>query len=248
MTGAAETFAVLLLAHALADFVFQTDAMVKRKDRIATQGLHAAMVLAASFAAIAAPTWQAALAALAIAVSHAVTDRIKRMRADTLLPFCLDQLAHLAVLGVVALTLPGLWHASAWQMLPAPVAASLPVLCALAAGLIVTVRAGGFAVEKLLAPMRAHAVRRAVLSGSLPNAGARIGALERLLTFILVLAGQPTGVAFLIAAKSILRFDATRGDRAMGEYVIVGTLGSVAWALAGSYATAALIGRLGGLP
>jgi hypothetical protein len=38
-------------------------------------------------------------------------------------------------------------------------------------------------------------------------------------------------VAFLIAAKSILRFGTVQKDRAASEYVIVGTLASVGWSM-----------------
>lgn len=58
-----------------------------------------------------------------------------------------------------------------------------------------------------------------------------IGLLERGLIFALILLGQPGGVGLLIAAKSILRFGAVKDDRALSEYVIIGTLASFAWAL-----------------
>jgi hypothetical protein len=72
---------------------------------------------------------------------------------------------------------------------------------------------------------------------SLPGAGRVIGHLERGLIYVLILLGQPQGVGLLIAAKSILRFGAVRDDRALSEYVIIGTLASFAWALLAAYAT-----------
>ena len=56
--------------------------------------------------------------------------------------------------------------------------------------------------------------------------------------FLLVLAGYPAGVGFLIAAKSILRFDK---DPKASEYVIIGTRASFGWALLVSFATLSLI-------
>jgi hypothetical protein len=44
-------------------------------------------------------------------------------------------------------------------------------------------------------------------------------------------------VGFLIAAKSILRFGSVKDDRALSEYVIIGTLASFGWALIAAYAT-----------
>ena len=55
---------------------------------------------------------------------------------------------------------------------------------------------------------------------SLPNAGKLIGITERLLALALILLGQYEAVGLIIAAKSILRFNATQKS----EYVLVGTL------------------------
>ena len=71
-----------------------------------------------------------------------------------------------------------------------------------------------------------------------------IGLLERGLIFALVLLGQPEGVGLLIAAKSILRFGAVKDDRALSEYVIIGTLASFGWALVAAYATVAALTAL----
>lgn len=51
-------------------------------------------------------------------------------------------------------------------------------------------------------------------------------------------------IGFLIAAKSVMRFETTSKDQRAGEYVIIGTLGSFAWALALSYATLNLLAAL----
>ena len=68
-----------------------------------------------------------------------------------------------------------------------------------------------------------------------------IGLLERALIFLMVLAGQPAGIGFLIAAKSVLRFDTASKDQRASEYVIIGTLASFGWALLVSFATLSLI-------
>ena len=56
--------------------------------------------------------------------------------------------------------------------------------------------------------------------------------------------GQPEGVGLLMAAKSILRFGAVKDDRALSEYVIIGTLASFGWAMLAGYGTAALLSLL----
>lgn len=77
----------------------------------------------------------------------------------------------------------------------------------------------------------------------LPDAGKVIGQLERTLILFLVIAGVPSGIGFLIAAKSILRFGEVKepGNREMAEYVLIGTLASFTFAVPVAYGVAELI-------
>ena len=63
--------------------------------------------------------------------------------------------------------------------------------------------------------------------------GRVIGLLERLVLFVLVLAGQYSAVGFVLAAKAMARFK-TLDDRDFAEYFLIGTLLSIA--LAGALA------------
>lgn len=68
---------------------------------------------------------------------------------------------------------------------------------------------------------------------SLKNAGMYIGIVERLMIFGFVVFDQWAAIGWLIAAKSIFRFsDLSRAkDRKLTEYMIIGTLLSVAIAI-----------------
>ena len=59
-----------------------------------------------------------------------------------------------------------------------------------------------------------------------------------------VLSFRTATIGFLIAAKSVLRFDTASRDTRAGEYVIIGTLASFGWALVAAYATLALMAAL----
>ena len=107
------------------------------------------------------------------------------------------------------------------------------------AGLLIATQAGGYAVGLLVRPFG-----RAFRAEGLPRGGVMIGLLERGLIFLFVLAGQPSAVGFLIAAKSVLRFDASKRKQKAAEYVIIGTLASFGWALICAYATLALLDHL----
>ena len=60
--------------------------------------------------------------------------------------------------------------------------------------------------------------------------GATIGRLERLLIYLFVMAGEPSGIGFLIAAKSVFRFGelSDKANRLEAEYITIGTLMSFA--------------------
>ncbi|EPX75532.1 DUF3307 domain-containing protein [Salipiger mucosus] len=235
-----QTFAALLLAHVVADFVLQTGRMVRAKERPGVMALHIAVVGLVSWAALGGH-WQPAVAATG---AHLVIDAVKTWllpstAGRSLAAFLADQGAHLASLVAVAVWWPGAEAAGLWG----PWMELLTVPALAAAGAVTAVLAGGHAVGLL---MRRY--QDVDLPEGLPNAGRVIGQLERALILLMVLTDQPAAIGFLIAAKSILRFDTAAREQKAGEYVIIGTLASFAWALAVAYATQALIELAAGMP
>lgn len=243
----AQSFAALLLAHVLADFTLQTNAMVENKRRPWVFLLHIGTVFILSTLLLGG-IWQVALV---VSVAHMAIDAVKtwvipaRLR-NTLSAFLIDQAAHLVTLAVAAVWWPAAITQGVWANI-APIALP-PVI--LAAGFITTVTAGGYVVGMLTA--RYQAVADIPKTGpdtgqetgqetGLPDAGRLIGQLERAMIFLFVWIGEPTGVGFLIAAKSVLRIDTAKQGRAASEYVIIGTLASFAWALGTAYTARALL-------
>ena len=257
-----ETFAALIFAHVLADFLFQTNGMVRTKQSPITLGLHGLTVYATAVAA----TGSVHPALLALALVHIAIDvgKLILSRAWTashgLAPFLIDQALHIASLIALALYLPDLWTQGLWSPgaittgedggilgtgfwsseTPLPVS-HLPTLMVLLTGLVLATRAGGFAVGLLMAPFAAQ-LPHEITAESLPGAGRIIGQLERGLIFAFIFFGRPEGVGLLMAAKSILRFGAVKDDRALSEYVIIGTLASFGWALVTAYLTLSALG------
>ncbi|MGI3184593.1 DUF3307 domain-containing protein [Nioella aestuarii] len=234
-----ETVVALLFAHVLADFMFQSKAMALGKDKIGPLLLHTGIVFGLSYAALGGAHW----AALFVAALHMQIDYAKARLGsdDSLAHFLIDQGAHLMSILAAGLLWTDAYASGLWGHLPI-LTAQAPEAMALIAGFLLATRAGQFAVGKLMAPYAAALPDAEGLS----NGGAVIGLLERGLTFILVLSGQMAGVGFLIAAKSFLRVGSIEKDRTLAEYVIIGTLASIGWALLAGIGTAALISRLGG--
>lgn len=222
-----ETFILLLAAHVLGDFVLQTESMAQAKHRPQILILHTVIHLAVTVLILGA--WHPAL--LLLVLAHLIIDMIKTYCCPPdLRGFLLDQAAHLITLAALALMVPAIWGDSLWsRLLPPALSADLPLFWLHVAGLILAIRAGGFAVALILDPYLKTAPQ--LTQGSLPGAGALIGKLERSATYLLILLGQPTAVAFLVAAKSVLRFQTARDDRKISEYIIAGTLASIGWAM-----------------
>jgi len=79
-----------------------------------------------------------------------------------------------------------------------------------------------------------------------PEAGKLIGQLERFLIFLIVMAGHPEGVSFLVAAKSVFRFGelTDHQNRLEAEYITIGTLLSFSWGLLISLLTKFIIDKV----
>ena len=225
-----ETFAALLLAHTLADFLFQTNWMVANKQHLTALCAHIAVVLATAIIT----TGSLHPVIFVLATVHMLIDAVKvGYLPNRLASFLLDQALHLASIAAVAAVAPTLWSTGIWAYIP-----WLPGIMALLAGLIIATQAGGYAVGMLMQPWAEDTPT------GLRNGGRVIGTLERGLIFLLILTGQAAGIGFLIAAKSVLRFGAVKDEGKLSEYVIIGTLASFGWAIAAAAGTVALLNKL----
>ena len=130
------TLAALFLAHVLADFVLQTGAMVASKSAPRMLALHGVTVLVTAAAA----TGSLSPWLLALTAAHLGIDLIKTGVRRDIWAFLADQAAHAVTLLAAAPLITIGW----------PDAAT-PIM-ALAAGLILATRAGGFAVGLLMQP------------------------------------------------------------------------------------------------
>ncbi len=252
----------LLAAHVVGDFALQTDEGAKRKHRIPVLAGHCVAVAALSYALTG--LWLAWQVPAAVLATHMIIDLVKaRFLPARLSFFVLDQLAHVSVILAISVLaprmLPGV-HDSFWQV---ALGANYYAALILLTGLITAVYAGGvvvgFGVKPFLGALqgeegttdRIDAEPARMRRKGFDEGGKVIGRLERAMIYILILAGQPSSIGFLIAAKSLLRFGeiGAGASRKEVEYIIIGTLMSFLVALLAAYLTRfALLGYQAGWP
>lgn len=222
----------LLLAHLVGDFLLQCQAWVRSKQRHRHRSsavyLHAAVhtVLALAVILVARQPLPAAMAAaLFIGGTHLLIDIFKSYAPEQVRYFLLDQALHLSVLVAVWAWLVQPWatmaEAGAWLVRPEALLVVLTYL--------VITRPLSIFIALVMHRWSVQVDNR----GTLADAGARIGILERFLVLTFVLAGEMTPIGFLLAAKSVLRFGDLREDRdrKLTEYVLLGTMLSFALTL-----------------
>ena len=237
-----ETFIAIFAAHVAADYVFQTHQMVARKSEPVFFALHITVVAVMAIIFTGQYTWPIFL----IVGLHLIIDLIKQiLKNDSFIVHISDQAAHILSVCIISALAPTLWATGHWANAPVWV----PYVLLLVSGFIFATRSGGLAVGKLMNRFDSLDFSK----DSLDGAGNIIGLLERGLIFVLMIAGLPIGIGFLIAAKSVLRFEgptdsAPPENRRRSEYIIIGTLASFSWAIAVSFAVILLMAALNGQP
>jgi hypothetical protein len=228
-----EGFTLLLAAHLLADFPLQNDWLIARKKRPPFLVGHALVVGATAALLLGGTPW---LLLALLVFTHLLMDAIKvYLLKDTLPYFLLDQGVHIAVIAGLAIAFPEAWQSGWWALLSDREVATAMALVSLAAGVMATLKPGAIIIQKATADF-ADQIREDPHTPhieGLAEGGLYIGYLERVLVLMLIAAGQPAGVGFLITAKSILRFGDVKEStqRKMTEYIIIGTFMSFAWGL-----------------
>lgn len=260
-----ETLLTLMVAHILADFLLQTRWILDNKRKAKGFGLHIAIVAVTAW--MLSGTWDWRVIGL-ITVTHALADAAKltwvglgkteeeKQARDGFYPFLIDQLFHLSVIVAVAVVFPSTVADGWWGALPAEQQRAVFQAVAVIGGVVLSVSAGGIVIDKLLAGFQGHRDATAAAHANppagpkdqgglgLPGGGQAIGWLERGLTLLFLLVGQPEGIGLLLAAKSILRFSDANA-RAHTEYVIIGTLLSFGWGIVSAVLTRAALNYWG---
>ena len=205
------------IAHLLADYTLQSEPWVKgkRKNGMWSWAMLRHVLVVFFISIVLSFQWWFVIASAIIAASHWLIDGFKNKVKPGRYTFFMDQALHLVILtGVVILFekyfgLTPIFH--------------FPInthhLLIIAAFLFCT-KPANILIKELLSYFKIAIPNRP--TDDLLNAGKVIGIMERILTLIFVLLGQYEAVGFLIAAKSILRYEGNNPGKT--EYVLIGTL------------------------
>ena len=247
-------FLSLLLAHIIADFYWQPTKWItdKRAKSYRSKYLyvHAGVVAILSYLFLG--QWTNPLPAIILGIVHGLIDILKLQfdKKGTATWFVADQALHLITIILTAVILSSeltieLGHLKIWLQSPRTLS--------IAAGVLLCLSPVSFLVGILTRPWREELEKLAPdADDNLANAGRWIGMSERILIFVFVIMTQFSAIGFLIAAKSLLRYN----DKGIGtdipaayiskksEYILVGTLLSYTCAIGVALAAKILYEKL----
>ena len=218
--AALQTALALYLGHLLADYVFQTDAMVAYKKDPKVIGTHIGIVSICSLIALGGSL----LVVLIIGVLHLLIDLTKiHIMRDGFGPYLLDQVAHLASILLVAAAFPMAFQTGVWAQLPETILPRIAASC----GILLTTFAGYYGVDLALKkPHRPH------------HSGQLVGITERLAILVLGLEGwlfaAPVLLIIKFTANSYRLRNSTTGKI---SGFARGTLVSFAWGIGATLVT-----------
>jgi hypothetical protein len=226
-----KTTLLILASYVIAEFFFWPDWFVKRQAKFVYIVLHGLIHAMTSYVILQAWTcWQLPLGVL---LAHCIINGIKQTtKQDGTKTFLLEQGVHVASLLMLV------WFLVDKGWLGGFSGVGYRSIITFA-GFIATVQGAGGLVSRVAGRLKKE--NNLELNG-LINGGAAIGCLERALIFLLVFINQPAGIGFLVAAKSILRFEEAK-KQTMAEYVLIGTLLSFSLAIAIASVTKWVVGR-----
>lgn len=209
----------LLLAHLLGDFLLQPTSWVKEKEtsKIKSSKLYLHVLLHGVLVFLFIGNWSLALAVLVLHYAIDILKIYSQKEQTKIRWFWLDQALHILSL----LALYYFWFRPDWHNIAI---LETPIFWIYATAILFLTSVSGILIQVVLKKWSDELV--VMENDSLKDAGRYIGILERLLIFLLIIAGYWEPIGFLIAAKSIFRFGDLKEakDRKLTEYILMGTL------------------------
>lgn len=227
----------LILAHFISDFVLQNRWIVRNKAHFSGLAVHSLIYFGVALVCLLGRLNPQVVAILfTLALLHGLVDYVKGqcrswMRRMEWLLFVLDQGVH----GLTLMLAAGLISSHDQQVISSLMHLYPAVLFFKYASLMLLTVVGG--IHFTNAVLESTLEMDTELEGEQERSSCIIGVAERFLITLAVLIGHYELIAFLIAAKSIIRLPEVRSDHTQrreayfSNYFLVGTFVSYAWAL-----------------
>lgn len=225
--------AALIIGHLVSDFFLQPMSWVNDRNthHFKAKKLYLHVLVHGVVSAVILALWEYSygwqqlstvlLSTAAIMLSHYLIDIAKSYSNKGVVPFLLDQIAHIAVIIALCIYITDNQSLIAYVSALATNPKVLWVVC----GYLIILNPSAVFIRMMLERLTANFSSE----GSLPLAGQSIGMIERVLMLSFILLDQFAGLGFLLAAKSVFRFGdlSASKDKKLTEYVMLGTLLSV---------------------
>lgn len=219
-----------LAVHFFADFALQTKKLVqnKRDHKAASWFLYVHCFFHTALIYLFLPDKSIWQIPLIIFTTHYCIDLLKLHQKENVFTFLADQLLHIFVIMIVWM----IWYQPVnWMNIHLLRLLNDYNFWLITTSYFITIFPLAFVLGYATQRWRKDIDQSADRSNtSLSEAGKWIGVFERILVLTFVISNHFEGIGFLIAAKSILRFNDIKGDnmRKEAEYVLIGTLMSFA--------------------
>jgi hypothetical protein len=245
---------LLLIVHALSDYVFQSDNMVKDKitRNIKAYIKHFLVMFILSVISmlfINGNIIYKVIIVLMLSISHCLVDFIisvfieKKLKSSLLL-FIIDQTIHFLILLLFVFYFLSTYNQASVCIsgfirsltiligsIKYPLNNTLNIL-KVSFFLIVILGGGNIVVKKILNDYSDLKPNDQKSNSRILSTGSIIGIIERLIIFLLVITNNITATTWILTAKSIIRFNEVKDNKNnYAEYFLIGTLTSSAFAI-----------------
>ncbi len=220
----------LLLAHFITDFVLQTKNIAKNKTNFKLNFIHClTFLIIASIFIINEFTFINILVIIIISIFHGLIDFMKAKFEPKIhnklnwVWFLTDQILHILIIIIVLSIFKDFFYSDLMDNVVYFL--STNNLFKFFTFFIIITFGGSF----FTASVCKNLIPKINDNNSLENAGKYIGILERIIVATSIIIGRFEIIGFLIAAKSIIRYQNTT-DESFTEYFLIGTFTSLIWA------------------
>lgn len=234
-------FIILLLAHILGDYYFQSDKLAKQKVYNVGSLFRHCLIYAATCIVLAIPVFDLSIIIgyVVLAASHMLIDFLKyfynkkafkKRFENERTVYIVDQLIHIITISIIAFVLATKHHTITvlpfidWYFRIIEIPKSLAFSWLLV--LLIIWKPTNITIKKLIYMHKPHEELESNVKVKEEEikAGGFIGLLERLMILILLSINQYSAIGLVLTAKSIARYDKISKDRIFAEYYLLGTL------------------------